>query len=60
MDLLLVLGVIAVALFLLVVLGIGRMVWRIVRDNEQLEPGGSYSRQLFGRDKRTPRRSKPK
>jgi len=59
MDYLVILVVIAVAIFVLVLLGMGRMAWRILRHNEQLEPGGSYSSQVFGRAKRTPTKSKP-
>jgi hypothetical protein len=45
----LVLGVVAVVLMVAVVLAFARMAWRIWRHNEPLEPGGSYSRQAFGR-----------
>jgi hypothetical protein len=44
--------VIAVALVLLFVLGVARMAWRFLRQNEQPEAGGSLGHQLFGRTKR--------
>ena len=40
-----------VALALLVLFGFGRMAWRILRGDEEMEPGGSYSRQSLGRYK---------
>jgi cytochrome b561 len=39
--------IIVAAIVLLLVL---RLVWRL--RNEQIEPGGSWGQQLFGRDKR--------
>jgi hypothetical protein len=38
-------------LALVVLLGFGRMAWRILRGGEEMEPGGSYSRQALGRYK---------
>jgi hypothetical protein len=33
----------------LVVLDVARMAWRIWRHDEEMQPGGSSSRQMFGR-----------
>ena len=40
-----------VGLALLVLFGFGRMAWRVLRGGEEMEPGGSYSRQTLGRYK---------
>ncbi len=42
-------SVLAGAWILVTVLGLGRMAWRTWRHNEELRPGGSASRQMFGR-----------
>jgi hypothetical protein len=42
-------ALIAVAGLVLAVLGMGRMAWRLWRDNEEPEPGGSLGRQMLGR-----------
>ena len=31
-----------------VVIGLGRMAWRLLRGHEQMEAGGSMSNQIFG------------
>jgi hypothetical protein len=38
-------GVLALSVFLVVVW----RLWRVLNGDEQIEPGGSYGRQLFGR-----------
>jgi hypothetical protein len=43
--------VVVVVLVLFPVIGMGRMAWRIWCQNEEMEPGGSYGRQFFGRSK---------
>jgi len=43
--------VIGVAWVLVAVLGLGRMAWRILRHNEEMQSGGSMGRQMFGRTK---------
>jgi hypothetical protein len=48
METRMVIGLVIVAL---VVLAIGRMIWRIVRGNEEMQSGGSMGRQMFGRSK---------
>jgi hypothetical protein len=48
MDTRMVVGLVVVAA---VAVGIGRMIWRIVRSNEEMQPGGSMGRQMFGRSK---------
>lgn len=59
MDLLLILGVIAIAAMVVVMVGFGRLAWRIWR-GEEMEPGGSYSRQTLGRYKdQKPEEEKP-
>ena len=51
---------IAVAALVVAVVGMGRMAWRMWRYNEEPEPGGSLSRQMFGRTKdRKPRKDTP-
>ena len=41
----LVAGVLALSVFLVVMW----RLWRVLNGDEQIEPGGSYGRQLFGR-----------
>jgi hypothetical protein len=43
--------VVAGVLVLFPVIGMGRMAWRIWRQNKEMEPGGSFGRQFFGRAK---------
>jgi hypothetical protein len=42
---------IAVTAVVVAAVGMGRMAWRMWRSNEEPEPGGSMSRQKFGRTK---------
>jgi hypothetical protein len=59
-ELLLIVWAIAVAAVVVAVVGMGRMAWRMWRSNEEPEPGGSLSRQMFGRTKdRKPRKDTP-
>ncbi|MBA3476752.1 MAG: hypothetical protein H0T10_08390 [Actinobacteria bacterium] len=44
--------VIAAASLLLIVLGVARVAWRFLHDNEEPQAGGSMGRQLFGRTKK--------
>ena len=37
--------------FLVFLVGLGRWLWRLWHDEEELQPGGSIGRQLFSRDK---------
>ncbi len=45
-------AVLVVAFVAIMVLGLVRFAWRFVRGNEEMEAGGSYGRQMFGRRKR--------
>ena len=38
-----------VTLLVLSLIGVGRMAWRVLRHNEQMEAGGSLSQQMFKR-----------
>lgn len=57
---------VTLAVLVFVVLGFGRLAWRIWRDNEEMEPGGSMGDQMLGaaeedgavRDKRKKRRAR--
>ncbi len=42
----------AIASVLLIGLGVARMAWRFLRQNEEPEAGGSMGRQMFGRTKK--------
>ena len=44
--------VIGIAALALVLFGLIRMAWRIVRGNEQMEAGGSLGTQFLGRSRR--------
>jgi hypothetical protein len=59
-----VLSVVTIALLVVVLVGMGRMGWRIWRGNEPMDPGGSMGDQMLGaknssafvkRSRRTPR-----
>jgi hypothetical protein len=52
-DLTLILIIVAAVWLLAVVLAMGFAAWRFLRGNEELEPGGSLGRQLFGRKPKT-------
>ena len=43
-----VLRIVVLAFLLLVVVQIGRMAWRFLRGDEDMEAGGSFGWQLFG------------
>jgi hypothetical protein len=43
--------IVGLAIMAIVVLAIGRMIWRVVWGNEEMQPGGSEGRQMFGRSK---------
>jgi hypothetical protein len=43
--------VVGIGILALVLLGLIRMAWRIVRGNEELEAGGSMGTQFFGRSR---------
>ena len=45
--------VIAAASLLLILLGVARVAWRFLHDNEEPQAGGSMGHQLFGRKKRS-------
>ena len=49
--------VIAAASLLLIVLGVARVAWRFLHDNEEPQAGGSMGYQLFGRFGRSKKRS---
>jgi hypothetical protein len=51
MDVTLIIGIVAAVFLLVAALGLGRMAWRLWRGDEELEPGGSMGRQMFGRSK---------
>jgi len=46
-----VVGVVVLAVLVLVLVQIGRMAWRFLRGDEDLESGDSFGWQLFGRRK---------
>ena len=48
---LIVLIVLLAVCVLLPLIGLGRMAWRILLHDEEPQPGGSLSRQMFGRRK---------
>ena len=48
MDMLDIVSVVGIAVLVVVVVGMGRMGWRIWHGNEEMEAGGSMSRQMFG------------
>jgi uncharacterized membrane protein len=50
-----VLGVVVLAVLVLVLVQIGRMGWRFLRGDEDMESGGSFGWQLLGRRKEKPR-----
>ena len=43
-----VLSIVTIALLVVVLVGMGRMGWRIWHDNEPMEPGGSMGDQMLG------------
>ena len=43
-----VLSVVSIAVLVVVLVGLGRMGWRIWHDNEPMEPGGSMGDQMLG------------
>jgi hypothetical protein len=47
--------VVVLAVLVLVLVQIGRMAWRFLRGDEDLESGDSFGWQLFGRRKEKPR-----
>ena len=51
MKLLIGLWVVAMIPVVVFLIGFARWAWRFWHDEEELQPGGSIGRQLFGRDK---------
>jgi hypothetical protein len=50
-DLTWILAIVAALWVLAVLAAVGYTAWRFLHGNEQLEPGGSFGRQLFGRNR---------
>ena len=48
---LVIVSIVFLVIFLLALIGLGRIVWRVVHDNEEAVPGGSLGRQFLGRHK---------